>query len=259
MRHISGLAPTRVPEEIVPLVESYNSVLTRLRKAFDSQSHFLQDAAHELRTPITAISLQLENLRQHIAPGEASDRFAQLEAGVVRARHLVAQLLSLTRQDGNDISPKMADIALESLLKESIEQLMVLADQRGIDIGFTGSGEHHIWGDRSELRSLFDNLIANAMLHTPEGTIVDVELKESGSNIVVEIIDNGPGMPEEFIPRAFDRFARSAGAEIQGSGLGLTITQSVALRHGIKVELQNRYANQQVMGLCVRVILEKRH
>lgn len=252
--YLPELPQTSVPEEILPIVEAYNSVLRRLRKAFDTQSHFLQDSAHELRTPITAISLQLENLRQYIPSGEALERFNQLEAGVLRIRNLVGQLLALTRQEGTEFKTTSVEIInIGQLIKESIEQLMVLADSRGIDIGFTGTSETTIEANRLELRSLFDNLISNAMRHTPPGSVVDVVLKTEQYCPVVEIIDNGPGIAEENIHRAFDRFSRFNAAETHGSGLGLAIVKSVATRHGLKVELNNRYNGKQIIGLCVKV------
>lgn len=252
----SPLPVQSVPEEISPIVEAYNSVLERLRKAIESQRHFLQDSAHELRTPITAISLQMENLRQHIAPGAASERFTQLEAGVVRARGLVGQLLSLTRQQG--IEPKdghVEPVDIRYMLKESIEHLMVLADSRRIDVGFSGEGDFTLEANRSALRSLFDNLIGNAMRHTPPGSIVDVILKSQGSGTTVEIRDNGPGIPEEEIHRAFDRFSRFSTSDTPGSGLGLAIVKSIAARYGLKVELANCYSGSRIVGLCARVTL----
>lgn len=251
---LSDVQLKQVPDEILPLVEAYNSVLNRLSKAFDMQRHFLQDSAHELRTPITAISLQLENLRQYIAPGEATDRFIQLEAGVIRTRHLVGQLLSLTRQEGSESTQSTVEpINVSQILKQSIEQLMVLADQRGIDIGFSGNENVFIQANYQELRSLFDNLIDNAMWHTPRGTIIDVVLKTDAGSTVVEVIDNGPGIPEEHIHRAFDRFARFNTTETNGSGLGLAIVQNVALRHGLTVELRNLYDGKAIRGFCAKV------
>lgn len=252
--NLSALPLQHVPDEISPLVEAYNGILQRLSHSLDTQRHFLQDSAHELRTPITAISLQLENLRQYIAPGDATERFNQLEAGVVRTRHLVAQLLSLTRQEGRKVGFNTVErVDIKEILKESIEQLMVLADRRGIDIGFTGEKSAVIEGNHQELRSLFDNLIGNAMQHTPPGTIVDVILKTENDCTIVDIIDNGSGIPEEHLHRAFERFARFNTTETHGSGLGLAIVQSIALRYGFKVELMNIYSDKKIVGLCARV------
>ena len=254
--HPHSVSPEGLPDEILPLVEAYNSLLNKLRAAWSAQRQFLEDAAHELRTPVTAVTLQLENLRQHIQPGEASRQFDQLEAGVTRTRHLVTQLLNVSRQEDKTVVATVEQIELEDLLKESIEQLMVVADKRGIDIGFNGSAHYRLQASRSELRSLFDNLIGNAMLHTPEGSMVDVLLHRVGDRTVVDIVDNGPGMPEGFIERAFDRFTRSPTVKAQGSGLGLSIVRSVAQKHHIQVSLSNCLNPQgAICGLQVRVTL----
>lgn len=254
--HPHSVSPDGLPDEVLPLVDAYNSLLDKLRAAWSSQRQFLEDAAHELRTPVTAVTLQLENLRQHILPGEASRQFDQLEAGVTRTRHLVTQLLNISRQEDQSVVASVETIELDDLLKESIEQLMVVADKRGIDIGFNGTAHYRLHASRSDLRSLFDNLIGNAMLHTPEGSLVDVLLHRVGHHTVVDIVDNGPGMPESFIERAFDRFTRSPDVQAQGSGLGLSIVRSVAQKHQMQVALSNCLNPQgEVCGLQVRVTL----
>lgn len=254
--HPHSVPPDGLPDEILPLIDAYNALLDKLRAAWSSQRQFLEDAAHELRTPVTAVTLQLENLRQHIQPGEASRQFAQLEAGVTRTRHLVTQLLDISRQEDRSALAANEHIELEEVLKESIEQLMVLADKRGIDIGYNGAARYQLQASRSDLRSLFDNLIGNAMLHTPEGSLVDVLLHRVGGQTVVDIIDNGPGMSESFIDRAFDRFTRSPDARTQGSGLGLAIVRGVAQKHRMQVSLSNRSGPQgEICGLQARVTL----
>ena len=254
--HPYSVPPDGLPDEILPLIAAYNSLLDKLRAAWSAQRQFLEDAAHELRTPVTAVTLQLENLRQHIQPGEASRQFDQLEAGVTRTRHLVTQLLNISRQEDRSVIATIENIELEEVLKESIEQLMVVADKRGIDIGYNGTTQYRLQASRSDLRSLFDNLIGNAMLHTPEGSMVDVLLHRVAGHTVVDIVDNGPGMPESFIDRAFDRFTRSPDVQAQGSGLGLSIVRSVAQKHRMQVSLSNCFSPQGgICGLQVRVTL----
>lgn len=254
--HPHTVSPDGLPDEVLPLVAAYNALLDKLRAAWSAQRQFLEDAAHELRTPVTAVTLQLENLRQHIQPGEARRQFDQLEAGVSRTRHLVTQLLDVSRQEDRSAVPVAETIELDDLLKESIEQLMVVADKRGIDIGYSGSTRYRLQASRSELRTLFDNVIGNAMQHTPEGSLVDVLLHRTGDRTVVDIVDNGSGMPESFLERAFDRFTRSPDVQAQGSGLGLSIVRSVAQKHQMQVALSNCLTPQgERCGLRVRVTL----
>jgi two-component system, OmpR family, sensor kinase len=242
---IAELPLERVPEEITPLVRSFNSLLTRLRDAFATQRRFVQDAAHELRTPITAIGLQLENLRGDVVAGGASaQRFAQLESGVQRAQRLVDQLLKLSRQEAAAAEPQADSVNLHTLLHESINTLIALADQRGIDLGLLPSeladDQVLLRCQSGDLRSVLDNLIENALRYTPEGGVVDVRVVKDGARFAIEVVDTGPGIPEELLGRVFDRFFRVPGNDARGSGLGLSISQAAAQRCGLRVTLSNR-------------------
>jgi two-component system, OmpR family, sensor kinase len=251
--HIGELSLQGVPQEIAPLVQSFNSLLRRLGEAFATQRRFVQDAAHELRTPIAAIALQLENMRQDVQCDAAADRYAQLQAGVRRAQRLVEQLLRLSRQEaaGAD-GPAIVD--LQAQLRESMNTLIGLADRRNIDLGFVGPAAacgpltlHCVPGD---LRSLLDNLIENALRYTPQGGVVDVRLLQEQGRIAVEVVDTGPGIPQELLPRVFDRFFRVPGTSAEGSGLGLSIARAAAQRCGLALTLRNRPDRS---GLVARV------
>ncbi|RSZ30273.1 sensor histidine kinase [Variovorax beijingensis] len=258
-RRPTELSLARVPDEIAPLVQAFNQLLSRVRSAFATQRRFVQDAAHELRTPMAAIGLQIENLRAHVPAGEATERFNQLEAGVTRAQHLIEQLLSLSRQDapGRPLAPSREAVDIETLLRESVSQLMVLADARRVDIGFEGSIAPVVQAPAAELRSVFDNLIDNALRYAPEGGVVDVRLHEVDGHAVVDVLDNGPGIPGSSIGRVFDRFFRVPGAPAGGSGLGLAIARTAAERHGLRIELRNRDEAEEGggPGLLARVHL----
>ncbi|RYY95128.1 MAG: two-component sensor histidine kinase, partial [Comamonadaceae bacterium] len=236
-RSASELSAARVPDEIRPLVDAFNSLVGRWRTAFATQRRFVQDAAHELRSPIAAVSLQVENLRPHVPPGEAMQRFAQLEAGVTRTRHLVEQLLSLSRQEAPAPGEAQAPVDLAELLRDGLGHLMVLADQRGVDIGFERSIAPQIAAPAIELRCVFDNLIDNALRYTREGTSVDVRLHSVDGRAVVDVVDQGPGIPPELMARVFDRFFRMPGAAAGGSGLGLAIAEAAATRLGMRITL----------------------
>jgi len=251
-RSPTDLSLARVPDEIAPLVGAFNHLLARVRSAFATQRRFVQDAAHELRTPMAAIGLQIENLRAHVPAGEATDRFNQLEAGVTRAQHLIEQLLSLSRQDAPQRAMAREAVDIEVLLRESVSQLMVLADARRVDVGFEGSVTPVVFAPAAELRSVFDNLIDNALRYAPEGGVVDVRLHEIEGHAVVDVLDNGPGIPEAAMDRVFDRFFRVPGAAAGGSGLGLAIAQTAAERNGMRIELRNRGNGP---GLMARVHL----
>lgn len=251
---IAELPLTRVPSEIAPLVQSFNGLLTRLREAFAAQQRFLQDAAHELRTPITAVALQLENVRRDLPPGACDQSFAQLQAGVGRAQRLVDQLLKLSRHDGPLPVDQPVKVDLQAQVHESIDGLIAMADQRRIDLGFVHEAgaptSLQLTCRAADIRSVLDNLIENALRYTPEGGTVDVHLSGRDGHPVIEVVDSGPGVPPEQLGRVFDRFFRVAGTGASGSGLGLSIAQSAAQRCGLRIVLRNR---DGASGLVARV------
>jgi two-component system OmpR family sensor kinase len=251
--NLAELPMARVPQEIAPLVVSFNSLLRRIRDAFTTQRRFVQDAAHELRTPITAIGLQLENLRNDMTCDASRDRFSQLEAGVRRAQRLVDQLLRLSRQEAAG-ADGVAMVDLQGQLRESINTLITLADRRNIDLGLVGPEQAGapltLRCAPGDLRSLLDNLIENALRYTPEGGVVDVRLVQDPRGVALEVVDTGPGIPAELLPRVFDRFFRVPGNGANGSGLGLSIAQAAAQRCGLAITLRNR---QDRSGLIARV------
>jgi signal transduction histidine kinase len=236
-----GVAPPH--RELRPLADAFERLLARLRQRVERERRFVQDAAHELRTPITALALQLENLRQDVCDGAAAARFAQLEAGVRRAQRLVDQLLRLSRQEAAG-ADGAAIVDVQAQLRESVNTLIALADQRNIDLGLIGpplsSAPLTLRCVPGDLRSLLDNLIENALRYTPEGGVVDVRLLQEGGRMAVEVVDTGPGIPQELLPRVFDRFFRVPGTQAGGSGLGLAIAHSAAQRCGVELTLRNR-------------------
>jgi two-component system, OmpR family, sensor kinase len=251
-RTLSALPLMGVPDEIRPLVLSINSLLDRLRESFAAQQRFVHDAAHELRTPVTALHVQLQNLRDAI-PSTASPRINTMEAGLRRAQRVVEQLLRLAREDAGPTGSRIREWSLQEQLKASITALLPLADQRGIDLGFQADADCLVEGPEEEIRSLLDNLLDNAVRYSPPGAVVDTQLVIVDDTACIEIVDEGPGIPEDQLPRVFDRFFRVAGTGVEGSGLGLAIARGAAERLHARIELTNRPA----CGLCARVTFHK--
>ena len=247
---IDDLPTQHVPSEISPLVVAVNSLLRRLRDAFASQRRFVQDAAHELRTPITAMTLQLENLKACKLDAEASAQVAQFEAGLRRTKRLIEQLLRLARQEGPQKADAASNIDLGGFLQELISDLMPCADHRDIDLGLSVEVTATVRANPHELRSLLHNLLDNALRYTPEHGVVDVRVHADGGKVGVEIVDSGPGIPPDLLPRVFDRFFRIEGSDTEGSGLGLAIAKHAAERNRIALSLDNRIERS---GLVARV------
>jgi two-component system, OmpR family, sensor kinase len=246
-----GELPTKdIPSEISPLVVAVNTLLTRLRDAFASQRRFVQDAAHELRTPITAMTLQLENLKAHAMDAETTAQVTQFEAGLKRTKRLIEQLLRLARQEAPQKGDAASSIDLVQFLRDLISDLVPCADHRAIDLGLSMDIGATVRANPHELRSLLHNLLDNALRYTPEHGVVDVRLRADNGRVVVEIVDSGPGIPPDLLPRVFDRFFRIEGSDTEGSGLGLAIAKHAAERNRIDLHLDNRIERS---GLVARV------
>jgi signal transduction histidine kinase len=245
----------RVPEEIAPLVAGFNGLLSRLGGALAAQRRFVQDAAHELRTPVTAVSLQLDLCRAWVPPGLPAMQFDRLEAGVRRTLRLVEQLLRLSREEATAGARPPEAVDITGLLRASVEQFLPLADRRRIDVGFDGRVSPSVMASTVDLRSVFDNLLDNALRYTPEGGQVEIRVHSAGSGAVVDVVDSGPGIAESLRERVFDRFYRVPGSETDGSGLGLAIARAAAARQGLQVELRGR--DDGLGGLVARVHLDR--
>jgi two-component system OmpR family sensor kinase/two-component system sensor histidine kinase QseC len=239
-RDVRSLAPLNarnLPLEIEPLVGELNRLLDRLQRAFSVQRAFISDAAHELRSPLTALRLQLQLLDR--APDEAArlEARSRLGAAVERAIHLVEQLLALARSEPQDASPGFETVDLSAAAAEGISDAHELALSRHIDLGLDATPNLEIHGDREALRVLVRNLVDNAVRYTPPHGSVQVRCCPTPDEAVLEVTDTGPGIAPADRERVFDRFYRRAAAQESGTGLGLAIVKAIAERHGARVAL----------------------
>jgi len=242
-RDVHSLAPiaaANLPEEVAPLIQELNRLLVRLDAAFQTQHAFIADAAHELRSPLTAVRLDLQLLDR--APDEAArtEARADLGAAVERAIHLVEQLLTLARNEPRDERGALSAVPLDAVVADGIADTHALAAARGIDLGLDAEANTMVLGDRDALRMLVRNLVDNAVRYTPPGGRVQVRTAKSPQGgAVLEATDSGPGIPAADRARVFDRFYRRASAPQGGSGLGLAIVKAIADRHGARVALED--------------------
>jgi signal transduction histidine kinase len=239
-RDVHTLAPIAaipVPQEIAPLIDALNSLLLRLQAAFQTQRAFVADAAHELRSPLTAVRLQLQLLDRAPDEGARIEARAELGAAVDRAIHLVEQLLTLARNEPRASGDELTVISLDAAAADAIADSHALAQARGIDLRLDATPGCLVRGDQEALRVMVRNLVDNAVRYTPPGGRVQVRVHPSGGATVLEVIDSGPGIPAPERGRAFDRFYRRASAPEGGSGLGLAIVRAIAERHGARIHL----------------------
>uniref|UniRef100_UPI003784CA1C ATP-binding protein n=1 Tax=Aquabacterium sp. TaxID=1872578 RepID=UPI003784CA1C len=222
-----------LPDEVRPLVHSLNAMLERVGQAFDSQRAFVADAAHELRSPLTALKLQAQLLKR--APDDAS-RAAALDAlvnGVDRATRLVEQLLTLARQEPGAAPAPASDLALLPLLRQVLADLHPLAQARGSGLALQAdeADDAVVRADAPALSVLVRNLVDNALRYAPAGGEVQVGVQRQDGRVLLQVDDSGPGIPEPERERVFERFVRgSSAAQDSGSGLGLAIVRSIAQR-----------------------------
>jgi two-component system OmpR family sensor kinase/two-component system sensor histidine kinase QseC len=237
VRSLSPLLSTDLPLEIEPLVAELNRLLARLQRAFSAQRAFISDAAHELRSPLTALRLQLQLLDR--APDEAAriEARGQLGAAVERAIHLVEQLLALARSDPGEAAGDFEAVDLARAAADAITDTHTLAMARGIELSLEAAAGKPVRGDRAALRTLARNLIDNAVRYTPAGGNVVVRTRGTAGGVQLVVSDTGPGIAPADRERVFDRFYRGAQDPASGTGLGLAIVKAIAERHGARVLL----------------------
>ncbi|QFZ85429.1 two-component sensor histidine kinase [Variovorax paradoxus] len=250
---LSPVSEENLPEEVRPLVQELNLLFGRVRHAFDAQKHFVADAAHELRSPLAALKLQVQGLQR--APDDAARTLAvsRLSAGIDRATRLVEQMLALARHEASmaaGAKPETVDLA--EVARLAISDAVAAAQARRIDIGVAqADAGASVSGQPEALRMLLRNLIDNAVKYTPEEGRVDVGIVKRADAVELRVDDSGPGLPEAERARVLDRFYRSGEPQAPGSGLGLAIVKSIADLHGATVALEK---STSLGGLCVRVV-----
>ncbi len=265
LRQPQDLAPVSadgLPDEMRPLVGELNSLLQRVHQAFEAQQHFVADAAHELRSPLAALQLQLQLLRK--AQDEAAREAAQsdLAAGIERAKRLVEQLLALARQEEGastaEVTPEAQTLVnLRALAEQALADTAEAAQVKGLDMGLSEDphqqGAFSVPGNAQALSVLLRNLLDNAIKYVPSGGRVDVGWLQSDGQRALVVEDSGPGIPAEERERVLQRFVRGpgAGGMAGGSGLGLAIVQTIAQRFGAKLLLDE---SPNLGGLRIRVL-----
>jgi two-component system, OmpR family, sensor kinase len=234
----SPLPVTDVPHEISSFVAAINRLLERVNRLMGEQRRFVADAAHELRSPLTALSVQAQNIENAESLDTARARLAPLKTGLERAQRLTEQLLSLAKTQADASEPTEIDVS--KLIRALIAEYLPLAHVKGIDLGMEEVAVQTISGSSDVLRLILSNAIDNALRYTPRGGVVTVRVAREVQDTVIEVIDSGPGIPAADRTRAFDAFHRLEGSTGTGSGLGLAIARDAASRLGGFVSLHER-------------------
>lgn len=227
-----------LPTEIQPFIDAIEDLLRRTHALMRQQQRFVADAAHELRSPLTALALQARNLRHAQSLDDALERLVPLEQGIERARKLSEQLLGLARIDGADAPAESVDIC--ALARELLAEFLPLAEQRGIDLGLDAPERIMTRTSPAMLRAILANALDNAIKYSPRGGDVTLVVRDVDGRVRCEVVDSGPGIPVAQRKDAFKPFHRLHGNDVGGAGLGLAIAHEAAARLGATLALRDR-------------------
>lgn len=254
---LSPIATRRVPEELEPLVEAFNEMLERMKRNVEAQQRFVADAAHQMRTPLTGLKTQAQFAVRESDPAALRHALRQIATGVDRAGRLVNQLLTLARTEGSEIGQQRHEpLELAVLVRDVVEDWVIVALEKNIDLGFETTESSMISGNDFLLRELVKNLIDNAIRYTPAGGHVTCRIVNAISTILLEVEDDGIGISEAHAELVFERFYRVDDATTEGSGLGLAIVQEIANQHNARATLR---PNPRGKGAVARVAFATWH
>ena len=250
-RTVNALTPielTQSPSEVHALVGAINELLAEVQRSVNQEKRFLNDAAHQLRTPLAGLISQAQIAQIETNDPALKERLAKVLTGAERSAHLVHQLLTLARSESHC---QMAPLDLAALAREVAREWTPKALAAGVDLGYEGEDSAPMQGDALQLREAMHNLIDNALRYTPRGSEVTLRVRADGQGWTLAVEDNGPGLSEVDRAQVFQRFWR-ASAQAGGCGLGLAIVREIARRHGGDAQAEAR----QPQGL--RVVLRLR-
>jgi heavy metal sensor kinase len=249
------LPVTHTGDELERLSVSLNRMITRLDEAFQNSKRFVADASHDLRTPLTILRGELENFAEDPRlDSEMRERAASLLEEVAHLGKIVDQLFTLSQLDAGEAQTKWTRFDLTELAQTTAEQMNLLAEDKGISISCDVGQPMLVKGNHVRLKQVVVNLLDNAIKYTPEKGAIQLRVLAINGHAVLEVEDNGIGIPSEALPHIFERFYRvdqARSADSESAGLGLSIVKSICIAHGAEVEAQSGVGN----GSCFRVKL----
>ena len=252
---LSPLDGEGVPSEIQGFVTAINQLLQRTGENIRRQQRFIADAAHELRSPLTALSLQAERLTKLPQSDEAREQTGLILQSIQRNRHLLEQLLTHARAQGSETQRNLTNISLQAQFRRVLQELMPLALDKQQDIGVAVENDLRIRADDTEIYTLIKTFTDNAIRYTPAGGRIDIGFSETPTTLTIWVEDDGPGIPAAERSRVTDAFYRILGTEQQGTGLGLSIADAIAKRYGGKLILTD--SRNFAHGLLIQAELNK--
>jgi len=249
------LPVARNGDELERLSVSLNRMITRLDDAFQNSKRFVADASHELRTPLTILRGELENIAEDPRfDSELRDRAGSMLEEAVHLSRIVEHLFTLSRLDAGEAQTEWTRFDLSELAKTTADQMSLLAEDKKISIACDVNRQILVEGDRARLKQIVVNLLDNAIKYTPADGKIQLRVHAVNGHAILEVADNGIGIPSAALPHVFERFFRADQTRADGSesaGLGLSIVKSICTAHGADMEVQSTVGS----GSCFRVKL----
>ncbi|QNK03096.1 sensor histidine kinase [Dyella telluris] len=239
------------PRELRPVLGALNEQLVRQEDALERERRFSADVAHELRTPLASILLNLESAMETVDPDEIQDSLAGAHHSVATLSRRVEQLLTLARMEAGAASTRFEAVDLMDVAGGVVKELTPVIQRRGVELGFAQQdGQVLVQGYAPALIALLRNLLENSLRYVPAGGRIQLAIAQGRQDATLEVIDDGPGIPTERRHAVFARFHREAGSRGEGYGLGLSIVARAATLHRASIELLDSPLGR---GLRVRV------
>ncbi len=256
---LSPIEESHIPQEVAPLVSSINDLLTRLKASLTTQKRFLADAAHQLKTPLAGLRMQAELAQREANPLDIRNSLQQIAHSSKRATHTVNQLLALARAETTGRALPNARIDLARLVMGVVRDSVPRALEHGIDLGYEGPEELpedcHMDGNPTLLQEMTRNLVDNAINYSGgDGVVTARVLFDRFSGVLIlQVEDNGPGIPENERELVLQPFYRALGTNVDGSGLGLAIVHEIAQQHNATVHMEDAHPDSTKKGLRVSI------
>ncbi|MBK2239551.1 HAMP domain-containing histidine kinase [Francisella tularensis] len=248
-----------IPYEIKSIVDQINLLIEKFHETLEREKRFSGDAAHELKTPIAGVKTLVEIALASDDIDEIKQKLERIKSSTNRYSHIIDQLLTLSRIQPNEQVTFGKNLMINKVLESFIAENAIKAIEKNIEIVFYPSQQHlYCYSNDYLLGILFKNLISNAIKYTPNGGLIEISSYQEENNIVVEIKDNGIGVPQENIERIFDRFYRETGTGEEGSGLGLAIVAEIVRLHNGKIFAQNN-TNQKGLTITVKIPIDHKY
>lgn len=248
--NLDPLTTKKIPQEIVPLVDSLNALFHRLNEAYKREKRFSADAAHELRTPLAASKTMVQLAMNAKNIKECQDILNDAEDGVNRCTHVVKQLATLSSLNPEKALTHREQIKLYDVVQQVIDEIKPLAEDKHTEVRLELDKSITLFSDLTSVQILLRNIIDNAVRYSPENSRVNIQAEKTDQDVTLKIIDNGPGIPEALRERVFERFYRKLGTQEKGSGLGLSIVAQICELHQADISLA---PGDKGKGLCLGI------